>query len=486
MHRTLPLVAVFAAFLGMSFFAPAMMTAQETNDGEMSSDDTTMEEGSEESGDMEGEEMEEGDGEGEMEEGEGEMEAEPEAEPMPEPVEVQEEEEQFSNEFVVVWNNRFQADAKNLEEGPVRFRIGGRIHFHAVGGASTPEGNEAGPQFEPEDGVFFRRARFYIRGKLFKVMSYKFQIDYAGGDVEFKDMFMAFTALGPGSLRFGQYKTFFSIEELTSSNSIPFLERGFVPSMFHQGRQAGFSYHANLADDLFNFAIGVFMGTGDQGQTEDLFRYLISSRFWVSLFNDDDSMDLHFGLSFNQAIFREGTGELRTRSRGIVRTLEGDRIFDREIQGLDGFSVIGVEAAFFASALRVVLDFGGAITAPTDGNPDDGRFIWGLGAIVGYVLTGEKQQYDAGDGDMGSPKPSNFFMVDGGIGAFEAVIRFDIANMTDGLDGAAADGNEAIQFGLGLNWYLNRNARIMATFGYAAVTESANYLFFGMRFQLAV
>ncbi len=97
--------------------------------------------------------------------------------------------------------------------------------------------------------------------------------------------------------------------------------------------------------------------------------------------------------------------------------------------------------------------------------------FWGGYVAVSYFLTGENRLYDQRLGRLGSlyvrPR-TNFWAVrdeEGrinlGLGAWEAVARYDYCNLNDGpVQGGVAQG-----LTLGINWYLNSNLKVQFDYG---------------------
>ena len=80
---------------------------------------------------------------------------------------------------------------------------------------------------------------------------------------------------------------------------------------------------------------------------------------------------------------------------------------------------------------------------------------------VGWFLTGESKNYDAGKGQWGSIKPKGI-VGKGGIGAWEIAVRYEQADYTD--TGAAFIGGEMDLLTVGVNWYVNNTMRFMANY----------------------
>ena len=87
-----------------------------------------------------------------------------------------------------------------------------------------------GGDFE-NTGTEFRRVRVFNSGKLYGNVKYKLQLDFAGGEIAFKDVWMELGELPiDGKLRVGYFKEPLRLEVLTSSKYISFMERGLTTS----------------------------------------------------------------------------------------------------------------------------------------------------------------------------------------------------------------------------------------------------------------
>jgi phosphate-selective porin OprO/OprP len=148
------------------------------------------------------------------------------------------------------------------------FKIGGRMHID--GGVSTqPEGGQSG-------NVRFRRARLEVEGKAFKHWLYKFQYDFTGtGIAGIRDAYLAFKHPGfavlpftkePIILQVGNMKEAYSLEELTSSNNIDFIERALPTNTFAPQRHIGVA--AGTHGDDWSAKVGVYsLSPEDASQT---------------------------------------------------------------------------------------------------------------------------------------------------------------------------------------------------------------------------
>ena len=87
----------------------------------------------------------------------------------------------------------------------------------------------------------------------------------AGGDADFKDVYMQLKNVPYiGNIKVGHFKEPFSMEELTSSKYITFLERA-LPNAFAPSRNTGIQLHDTLLDGRMTYAVGIFKDVNSYG-----------------------------------------------------------------------------------------------------------------------------------------------------------------------------------------------------------------------------
>ncbi len=180
---------------------------------------------------------------------------------------LQKQEEASQNDFRVYWR-----DSLRLETPDKKFqlRIGGRIHndfYWYDQGMDTKilpgTSRAAGYMGDSQDGAQFRRARIYLSGTVYDNIEFKMQYDFAGGNANFRDVYMAMHGLPVGTLTVGQFKEPFSLEELVSSNNITFLERALPTATFAPSRSTGVMLNNSHFDDRITWAAGFFRHNTD-------------------------------------------------------------------------------------------------------------------------------------------------------------------------------------------------------------------------------
>lgn len=302
-----------------------------------------------------------------------------------------------------------------------------------------------------EDDGRVRTGRLGIEGELAPEWEYLVEYDFAGWDANPKDVYVRYTGLGP-TLTLGHFKAPFSLDNLTSSNSIPFIERALPVTTFSFPERLGASVSGG--DDRFRYtvsAIGRGFGStarssSGSGNISDDGRGL-AARFTHTRGFGSDGL-LHFGA----AVTTEGPDHqddrpVRFRTRPESRPSELRFADTGNLGEVDRINQAGIE---FAGALgsgwwqaeymisRVELAAGGRYDL-------NGGYI-----SAGWILSGETRPYKAGV--FKGIKPG------GSAGAWELTARVSRVDLDD--DGLS--GGRQTNLTLGVNWYLRSNLRFMA------------------------
>lgn len=355
-------------------------------------------------------------------------------------------------------------------DGSVEFRLGGRMH-NDWAFMSAPEDVEN--QFgEFEDGVEFRRVRLAAQALLYEHFEFKIQLDFADGDADFREVWGALVDVyGVDRLQAGQFKEPFGLEELTSSNDIPFIERSLT-SAFTPSYQTGVMVHQTFGEDsIAQAAIGVFRPVNDFGDGSGDGRYNVTARATaVPIYEDDGERLIHVGGAVSYRNPQMLEFEQRPENH-LAQTIlnTGEFAVQEEIRG-------GIEAATVLGPFSAQGEFMSSCVNGRAGAGDPS--FYGFYAMASYVLTGERRPYDRGRGVFKSVVPDHPFLTDG-CGAWEILARYSQADLDDeGIDGGTLHDVTA-----GLNWYWNENFRMM--FNYIlAMPEGFDEVHIGaLRFQ---
>lgn len=305
----------------------------------------------------------------------------------------------------------------------------------------------------------FRTARLGVEGKAWKDVKYKFEADFAGGEVELKDAYLQWS--GPAKFTLGQFKTPNSLQEQTSSRYITLMERASFTDAFELSRMIGFG--VGFGGDDWTLNGGIFRGA-DSVDNEDEGVTLASRLTKGFKFGDTQ---LHVGTSFRYRDNGDDQADLRYRQRPHQHM--SDR-FVATSRIADSDSMYAVEAAAVMGSAAIQAEWAtlkANLAAPAAGVADP-SFSGGY-VEASFFLTGEARKYDAKKGSFQRPNVNNP-VFEGGTGAWQLAGRFDRIDLSD----QQVFGGEQNTYVLGVNWYLNRHARLMLNYSHSAIKNATD------------
>ena len=334
------------------------------------------------------------------------------------------------------------------DDGNFSTQIGGRIQadWAYYDDDKTTLGN----------GTEFRRIRLFSEGTFFKVWDYKAQFDFADG-AEVKDGYIKYKGLENVGITIGQYKEPFSLEELTSSKYITFMERSLPVEAFAPSRKIGIG--ADTGGDNWTFEAGFFGDEfnadpddeGDEG-------YGVVGRVTFDPISGESNL-VHLGVSAEYRDPKDTSVRFRARPESHIT---GERLIDTgSMTGVDDVVRFGAEAAAVFGPLSVQAEYiqaevnGGDIEGVDTGDPSfNGWYAYGS-----FFVTGESRAYKSSKrASFQRVKPLHNFP--GGPGAWEIAARYSTLDLND----ADINGGEQDDITVGLNWYPNPHVRFMANY----------------------
>jgi phosphate-selective porin OprO/OprP len=332
------------------------------------------------------------------------------------------------------------------QDGDFKWRVGGRIMADA---AFYDEDNT-----DLGSGTEFRRARLYMSGTMWRDWDFKVQFDFAEDGISGKDLYVRYTGLKPAKISVGHIKEQFSLEELTSSKYITFMERA-LPIAFAPGRNMGVGVHTHFADRV-TVAAGIFgEGVSDSAGTTSE-GYGATGRITFSPVHEK-SRAVHLGGAVSWRTpddddtlrFRERP-ESHISSTRLVDTGTLSGVDDYWRYNIDAAAILGpfaLQGEYFNTDVNRESGFGSDLDF-------DGYYIQGS-----WFLTGESRNYKWTSGNFSGIKPKGI-VGKGGIGAWQVGARFSTIDLTD----RTVIGGEEDNITVGLNWYPNANLRFMANY----------------------
>lgn len=152
------------------------------------------------------------------------------------------------------------------EDGANKVNIGGRIQARYTNeNYDSARGKDDKSEFEA------KRVRVHIKGHVFNDVKYKFQADFGDGRSgdNLKDAVLTYARVPEAQLSAGQFKTRLGHQEYTSSGKQQLVDRNIATREFDIGRDVGVMLHGEVADNKFEYNLGVFNGEGEGGANKN-------------------------------------------------------------------------------------------------------------------------------------------------------------------------------------------------------------------------
>ncbi len=317
------------------------------------------------------------------------------------------------------------------------------------------------------NGFQFRRVRPVIQGTFHEKFGFRVMPEFAGSNFQLLDATVSYTHSPALVITAGKFKAPFDLERLRSAAAITFIERAY-PTILGPNREIGFQLSGEVLDKRLSYAVSLGNGVPDNANSvtnpDEELEY--SVRLFATPFvNDKDSAlaGLGFGIAatYGDKPTTAGapSGYVSNGQRGIyswnANTTSDGTHFRISPQATYYNGAFGLLASYVASEQEVV-------------RAANARTITNTGWLVqgSYLLTGEKASYGA----VTPAKP--FKYGSGNWGAFEVAARVSELDIDDdvflggggSLANPATSVSQATSYGIGLNWYLNRNVKAVVNF----------------------
>ncbi|MGE0384056.1 MAG: OprO/OprP family phosphate-selective porin [Gammaproteobacteria bacterium] len=320
------------------------------------------------------------------------------------------------------------------------------------------------------DTFVLRRVRPIFEGTLYKYYGFRIMPDFGGGTTALQDAYLDANYLPELKLRIGKFKPPVGLERLQSGTDIRFVERG-LPTNLVPNRDLGIQVGGDLFGGIVNYAAGYFNGVPDGGSADlDVgddkeFAGRVIFQPWKNVFGP--LQGLSFGVAGSAG---DSTGTLARTDLGAYRSQAQQSFFSYRtgatlpltavadgahyrisLQGTWYWKSFGLLGEYAVSGQDVKLGNSRA-TLEHDS--------WQLAGS--WVITGEENSYKS------IVPHSPFDPWKGTWGAVEFVARYGELDVDDAsfpiFANPATASTFASSWGLGVNWYLNKNYRLEANY----------------------
>lgn len=397
--------------------------------------------------------------------------------------------------------------------------ITSRVHFDVGGYNYRPNSAATVPQ-HLDDGVNVRRARIGVIGKFLDDWNYALIYDFGGASDGFggtagvggaavgflpggavsgiENAYLSYTGLKPFGGRLaiegGVMDLPYTLDEASSSNDLPFMERaasGVTATNIAAGDFRS-TFGTRWYTDRFwagayvtgptTGAIHSASSINPPGTTEQYGTFVRAAGQIVS----GKDYSLHIGGDAEWLIqpphnLIAGTQTLTLSDRPELRIDPTTIVSTGALADVSGAQVYSAEAAGTYGPLFFQGEYFWYNIDRSAFTPLPSLKFQGGYAEAAYVLTGESRLYNAGSASYGGIAPANpFSLSGGGWGAWEIAGRFSTIDLNDrlALANGVAGGRQTV-YTLALNWYVNDNVRLMFDYLHGDITKQISPTNFG-------
>ncbi|MFB0493761.1 phosphate-selective porin OprO/OprP [Methylobacterium sp. OAE515] len=344
----------------------------------------------------------------------------------------------------------------------VRLRVGGRLQLDpAIGGTRPRLANGFGSNIE------VRRAWVETYLSANNVIDLAFQYDLNTDRTPINDAAIAYHGIDGLVISLGNFKEPFSLQQLISDNNTTFVERA-LPDALVPARNTGFAIATY--GDRWTLTGGVFAGNINTGIELGGVAGTMRATY-APILNDTEV--LHFGVAGSFRSYDETGRGLSFSTKPEAFVFQSSLINTSTIRDAANLARLGAEVAYQNGPLRIQGEYIRADVGRSDGLA---RASFGSGYLEGaWIINGKGRRYTVNTNygaDLAIFKGVQVGEAErvtrGGVGVFELAARYSMLNLSDG----SVRGGVEHDWTAGLNWYPDRNIRLMADYILAKVDGS--------------
>ncbi|MFO7285641.1 MAG: porin [Gammaproteobacteria bacterium] len=339
---------------------------------------------------------------------------------------------------------------------PFELTLGGRLHVHV----SRHRGDD--PPARATDGADLRRARIKLSGRLDGDWSFTAEVDAADPDQPVRDFWLRYDGFDGIGITAGHVKQPYSLALETSSNDLPFVERGIDAALIAPFVDRAVGVRIDLSRGRWFAAAGVYgERAGESGSG-----WGTTARF-VYAPVAETSRVVHLAV---RAAYREPDAAAEpVRIRDETTDFSSLHIVDTgPLADVERVVLVGPEAALVSGPFSLFAEY---TLADVDRGASSASFdAWHIGAA--WTIGGESRAdaYSLESGKFQRLQPTRAFSRGAGGGTWELVARYASLDLNDG----AFVGGDEERLTLGANWYVNRHVRTMLDWSRIVDTDESN------------
>ena len=338
------------------------------------------------------------------------------------------------------------------------------------------------------NGFLLRRARPILQGTVFKDFDFLFVPDFGGtGSPQIFDAFVNYRYRPELQFQVGKFKAPIGLEQLLADKDLLFNERSMATDLV-PNRDLGVQLHGELFGGFVKYGAALLNGVGDAKNSnnadfEDSPEF--AGRLFFQPFKKGNLalQGIGFGISGSyESIGTPGTGGLPSTTGGTLpgyATVGQQQFFAYNPAAVQGRTpVVVADGQHWRVSPQAYYSYGPwsllgeyvisdqrvtrTVVAPLVSRELENK-AWQIAA--GWVITGEDFNFSGGVVPRRPFRPAQ-----GDWGALQLVARYDWLNIDHGAFDLFSDptrsASSAQEWSVGLNWYLNRNVRVLTSFSH--------------------
>jgi len=345
--------------------------------------------------------------------------------------------------------------------------------------------------FQENDNVpgntsfLLRRARPILSGTVFRDFDFLFVPDFGNGTPgaasaastpSIYDAYVNYRYSPAFQVQAGKFKAPVGLEQLQSDLNTMFNERSLVTDLM-PNRDLGFELHGDIAGGVVSYAAGIFNGVGDARNSSNIGfedNREFNGRLFVQPFRRTEltalqNLGVGIGGSWGEASITNtlglpaSTGGASSSSAGYFT--DGQQQFFAYTNGVMADHAhwrISPQGYYYYGPFSLLGEYAISEQAVRNGSRSASLHHTAWEVTGGWVLTGEDATFN------GVTPKHPFDPRMGQWGAWQVVGRYadlDIDNAAfPFFANPAVSASEAKAWAVGLNWYLNRNIMVKASF----------------------
>ncbi len=340
-----------------------------------------------------------------------------------------------------LWHNGLQL---HDEQGSFKLKMGGLIYYDmAYFNQSQAISDSLGKK---SLGTEFRKTLIYTSGKIYGNVKYSLQLDFGGGKIAFKDVWIELTKIPiVGNIRLGHFKEPLRLEHLTSSKYILAMERSFVSEML-PCRSSGIMMHNEWIHHKLGIQLAATFNTDGMGNEKNNEEKLNLDGRIVFLPVNNENMFVHTAAYYSYRTNKEKQFEWEFKPESHMAPHYIELSLNAENMNVAGTELAVAYKQFTLSADYMLQDVN---------TPGKNQRFYGFTLYGGWFVTGEHRHDKNTLSGFNRIIPEKNFGKKG-WGAWELVGRYSEVDM--GAAGSMKD------ITAGINWHLNANTRIMLNY----------------------